>query len=112
MRIWDIEPHRLCRKHLLGEHRELHALYSILLHNKKGYRSHPETMRWVGKLPALYKRHEMLVVEMEKRGYNHLSPLQDTDGESSQKELLHTIVEQEKILQEKACDCLLTVIQK
>ncbi len=30
MRIWDIPPKLLCRNHLLGEHRELHAIWSIL----------------------------------------------------------------------------------
>jgi hypothetical protein len=33
MRIWDIEPRKLCRNHLLGEHRELHA---------RGYRHYSE----------------------------------------------------------------------
>ena len=28
MRIWDIEPERLCRKHLLAEHAELHGLWN------------------------------------------------------------------------------------
>jgi hypothetical protein len=108
MRIWDIDPKRLCRKHLLGEHRELHALYSILLHNKKGYRFHPETLRWVNKLPALFSRHELLVLEMQRRGYTHSSPLEESIGQTSQEELLHTLEEQEKILQEKNCDCLLS----
>jgi len=30
MRIWDIAPGKLCRNHFLGEHRELHAIWSIL----------------------------------------------------------------------------------
>jgi hypothetical protein len=107
MRIWDLPPSRLCRKHLLGEHRELHALYSILLHDKKGYRSHPETLRWVGKLPALELRHDHLVKEMLNRGYRHLSPLKKSAGQKDQTELLHTLEEQEKILTDKNCACLL-----
>lgn len=107
MRIWDIEPRRLCRKHLLGEHRELHAIYSILLLNKKGYSRHPETLRWVGKLPALKKRHDDLVSEMVNRGYRHNSDLIETSGQKSQEELINTIEEQEKILREKPCECLL-----
>lgn len=105
MRIWDLPPNILCRKHLLGEHRELHAIYSILLHNKKGYSNHPETLRWVGKLPALKLRHEELVREMINRGYEHASPLKDTDGDRTQAQLLHTLEEQEKILRDKHCDC-------
>lgn len=34
MRIWDLSPKRLCRNHLLGEHRELHAIWAG---GKKGY---------------------------------------------------------------------------
>ncbi len=105
MRVWDLAPSRLCRKHLLGEHRELHALYTILSLGKKGYRSHPETLRWVGKLPALKKRHEELTAEMKNRGYNHHSPLLDATGDENQTELLHTIDEQEQILREKGCEC-------
>ncbi|MDD3940683.1 MAG: pyrimidine dimer DNA glycosylase/endonuclease V, partial [Candidatus Pacebacteria bacterium] len=29
MRVWDIHPKDLCRKHLLAEHRELHGLWNI-----------------------------------------------------------------------------------
>ena len=75
MRIWDISPSRLCRNHLLGEHRELHAVWNVLTKKKKGYSHHPETLRWKGKLKALYARHERLVKEMKRRGYNHVSPL-------------------------------------
>ena len=75
MRIWDLEPACLCRSHLLGEHRELHAVWAILTQDKRGYRHHPETRRWEGKLAALYRRHEALVAEMTRRGYRHASPL-------------------------------------
>ena len=105
MRIWDVPPSKLCRKHLLGEHRELHALYNILLHNKKGYRSHPETLRWVGKLPALKKRHQLIVEEMNNRSYNHYSDLKESTGLKTQDELIATVAEQEQILKEKPCDC-------
>lgn len=64
MRIWDIPNEKLCKKHLLGEHRELHALWSILINNKKGYTNHPETLRWTGKLISLYFRHEQQIKEM------------------------------------------------
>ena len=48
MRIWDINPGYLNRQSLLGEHRELHGIVSIILNIKKGYSKHPETIRWVG----------------------------------------------------------------
>lgn len=107
MRIWDIAPSHLCRAHLLGEHRELHALWTILTENKKGYSKHPETLRWIGKLHALYNRHELLVLEMEKRGYNHYSPLNKklATGVAEQKDYLHTPDQQKEILKNKKCGC-------
>ena len=76
MRIWDIPPSKLCTKHLLGEHRELHAIWNILIQNKSGYSRHPETLRWKGKLAALYQRHEELVNEMISRNYIHKTELE------------------------------------
>ncbi len=107
MRIWDIPPEKLCRNHLLGEHRELHALWSIILKNKKGYSKHPETLRWKGKLKALYLRHEEQVKEMKKRGYNHNSPLDKNlaTGKSTQDVLIDSIETQKKLLKNKKCSC-------
>ena len=109
MRIWDISPNYLCRNHLLAEHRELHAIWSIITKNKKGYFNHPETKRWKGKLKALYLRHKALVREMEKRGYNHYSNLDIklATGKSQQKDYVNSIEEQIKILKNKNCDCIL-----
>lgn len=75
MRVWDINPGYLARQQLLGEHRELHGLASILIHGKKGYSQHPETVRWVGRLPALAMRHRQLSCEMALRGYQDKTPL-------------------------------------
>ena len=52
MRIWDVSPKKLCRHHLLGEHRELHAIWSVLVNGKMGYARHPETLRWRGPTPG------------------------------------------------------------
>jgi hypothetical protein len=107
MRIWDIEPNILCRQHLLGEHRELHAIWSIITNNKKGYSCHPEILRWRGKLKALYLRHEKLVIEMKKRKYNHNSPLDKkiASGSDKQNVYIDSIEEQIKILKNKKCRC-------
>ena len=109
MRVWDINPNNLCRKHLLGEHRELHGLWNILTKHggMGGYSSHPETKRWVGKEKALYDRHQALVVEMLKRGYNHKSPLNEklATGEAEQNTFINTIAEQKDILSKKLCEC-------
>lgn len=72
MRMWMIPPEELCRKHLLGEHREIHTLYGSLIRGKSifGYLENgllePQNMN---------QRHDDLVIEMKRRGYNHQSPL-------------------------------------
>ncbi|MCS7184865.1 MAG: pyrimidine dimer DNA glycosylase/endonuclease V [bacterium] len=107
MRIWDVEPSKLCRKHLLGEHRELHAIWSILTNNKKGYSKHPEVLRWKNKLKALYLRHRLIVKEMKKRGYKHKSDLNKklATGKKIQDEFWQSVDEQIKILKSKKCSC-------
>jgi len=107
MRIWDISPSKLCKNHLLGEHREIHAMWVVITQNKKGYSKHPETIRWKGKLKAMYLRHEELVKEMNSRGYNHHSPLdmQKATGSSVQDVFVDTPARQIQIIKEKNCDC-------
>lgn len=85
----------------------MHALWSIITKNKKAYSNHPETLRWKGKLHALYLRHENLVGEMQKRGYNHHSPLEPTlaTGEHRQDTLVTSIDEQKNALRKKGCKC-------
>jgi hypothetical protein len=107
LRIWDLEPERLCRQHLLGEHRELHGLWVILTQDKKGFARHPETARWRGKLKALYQRHEGLVAEMGRRGYRHQTPLprEEAVGLAEQSEYKDTPAEQVRLLRAKGCGC-------
>ena len=107
MRIWDIPPEKLCRQHLLGEHSELHALWSILTKGKKGFSNHPETMRWKGKLKALYNRHGKQVEEMQKRGYQHNSPLDKklATGQNIQIEFVDPVEKQIELLKKKKCGC-------
>jgi len=107
MRIWDLLPELLCRQHLLGEHRELHALWVILTKDKKGFARHPETARWRGKLAALYQRHELLVAEMGRRGYRHRTPLprEEAVGLAEQSEYKDTPAEQVRLLRAKGCGC-------
>lgn len=111
MRVWDIHPKYLCRKHLLAEHRELHGLWNILTKHRGrgGYSRHPETLRWVGKEKALYERHEALVREFTKRLYQHHTPLDKrlAHGESKQKIFINTVAEQKIILRNKPCECFI-----
>lgn len=80
MRIWDINPGYLNRQSLLGEHRELHGIVSIIHNNKKGYSRHPETIRWIGYGWALRQRHRLLAAEMHLRGYSDKSPVSTRSG--------------------------------
>ena len=86
MRIWSLPCRELDSQHLLGEHRELHGLWSILAReaeqrrtgtrNRIGYANHPETARWRGRMGAVYLRHEEEVEEMLRRGFTgHQTPL-------------------------------------
>jgi hypothetical protein len=109
MRVWDVPPGRLCRNHLLGEHAELHAIWSVLTQGKSGYANHPETQRWKGKLKALYTRHERIAAEIARRGYKHKSPLEAelAVGDESQDEYVDPPDEQMRMLAGKGCGCCL-----
>lgn len=75
MRIWDVHPGYLNRQSLLGEHRELHGIVSIVANGKKGYANHPETVRWAAHGWAIRQRHRLLVAEMSLRGFTDRSPV-------------------------------------
>lgn len=109
MRIWDVDPACLCDQHLLGEHRELHAIWSILTTGKRGYGRHPETLRWRGRLAALYRRHDEQVAEMGRRDFRHLSPLdlRLATGAAEQVEFVDSVEVQRARLGKHPCACLL-----
>ena len=107
MRIWDVPPEKLCRNHLLGEHSELHGIWTILTQDRHGYAHHPEVLRWKGKLKALYRKHEEIVEEMLARGYQHNSPIDPelATGDAQQDTFVDPPEEQIRILHEKSCNC-------
>jgi hypothetical protein len=107
MRIWDLPPKILCRQHLLAEHRELHAIWSILTKNKKGYSRHPETLRWQGKLKALYERHQAEVTEFKRRSYQHHTPLDKKLAKGQNKQCVFLAAKKQQIyfLRRKKCLC-------
>lgn len=116
MRIWDISVSRLCKAHLIAEHNELHIIWKTLITGRKAWANHPETKRWIGKLKALYNRHEEQVEEMINRGGNHKSLLDKNliSGLDYQDEFINTIDEQYVILLEKSkelkkCRCNETI---
>lgn len=77
MRMWGINPKLLCRKHLLGEHNEIHK------HRHNFVKQHRITKRISPVVQIepenMKKRHDELVLEMINRNYNHHSPYEQPD---------------------------------
>lgn len=73
MRMWMVDPTIMCRKHLLGEHVELHMMAAHLVLGRKvdGFVAHNCVQP-----SSIGSRHEELAAEMTRRGYKHASPLQ------------------------------------
>jgi len=65
----------LDNKRLLGEHVEIHTIYSVIVNGYEGYSKHPEVLRWRDHLGALWRRHATVAAEMQMRGMRHKSPL-------------------------------------
>jgi hypothetical protein len=78
VRIWCVPVTELDRQHLLGEHAELHCIVGALLGKYKAYQNHPESLRFKDRLDELYFRHNEQVLEMQKRGYRHYTPLPES----------------------------------
>lgn len=72
MRMWLVDPQKMCRKHLLGEHVELHMLAGCL---NKGKNISGFIENSFVDPTLLLPRHDELVREMQRRGYNHCSPV-------------------------------------
>ena len=74
MRLWMVNPKVMCRQHLLGEHVEIHMFIGTINLQKKvnGYLE-----KGLLEIHNLYHRHEELVKEMKRRGYNHRSDLDE-----------------------------------
>jgi len=75
--MWMIDPKYLCRKHLLGEHNEIHKhrhmfvkKYSINNRINPIVQIEPKNMK---------SKHDVLVFEMLARGYKHKSPYEQPD---------------------------------
>lgn len=72
MRMWMTPPETMCRKHLLGEHVELHMFVGTI---NKGLSVEGFLTKNLLEPSSLTKRHGELVDEMTRRGYNHKSHL-------------------------------------
>lgn len=99
MRMWLVNPRVMCRKHLLGEHVEMHMFVGHITLGRKLGRYASEGLVDSRKIQA---RHDALVKEMQSRGYDHKSPMKYTDR------LDEGRVNKEKSLQEilrRCTDC-------
>ena len=72
MRMWMVDPKKLCRKHLLGEHVECHMFVGTILKEISLLEYKEKGLMEVHNLKDRYKK---LSEEMISRGYNHNSPL-------------------------------------
>lgn len=73
MRMWMIDPKLLCRKHLLGEHGELHKFIPSF-HKQYSVDNRVSPVVQI-ELSSYEERHEEIAEEMLRRGMNHKSPL-------------------------------------
>ena len=72
MRMWMIDPSLLCRRHLLGEHGEIHKhRHNFVKHHSVSGRVSPIVLI---EPASMQSRHDELAAEMVRRGYNHASP--------------------------------------
>jgi len=77
MRMWNVPVELLCRKHLLGEHLEMHMFIGSI---KKGTSLKGYIDNGLVELRNISSRHDELSTEMIRRGYNHKSPIEVLDG--------------------------------
>lgn len=68
MRMWNVDPKLLCRRHLLGEHLETHYFIGTIQKGKsiKGYIDNG-----LVEVHNILRRHDELAEEMKRRGYKH-----------------------------------------
>lgn len=72
MRMWNVKPELLCRKHLVGEHGEMHMFKGAI---EKGKSIEGFLTKGFVNIGQIKKRHDELAKEMLRREYNHLSPM-------------------------------------
>ena len=72
--MWMVDPTIMCRRHLLGEHGEIHK------HRHNFVKGHSIAGR-MGQIDPkrMGERHDELAIEMLRRGYKHESPYVQPD---------------------------------
>lgn len=104
MRMWLCDPGILCRRHLLGEHVEMHMFLGSI---KKGIGMVGYIRNDLVEPALIINRHERLKNEMLIRGYCHNSPM-EVDEHFLLLDLLPSDILNHKIDREKALAQLLT----
>lgn len=90
MRMWMVDPKLMCRKHLLGEHVELHMIVGAINKGKslEGFlvdnMLEPVSIEW---------RHSELANEMARRGYKHKSLLPAQELLVKPQELMGAVID-------------------
>ena len=76
VRMWGLDENFMCRKHLLGEHVEMHMIVGSIARGRsvEGY-----TSTGLLRTQDIKERHDYIADAMTKRGYNHASPLEYVD---------------------------------
>jgi len=101
--MWMVDPAIMCRKHLLGEHVELHMLIGTI---KKGVSIRGYVEKGLVEPFHIHLRHSQLVEEMEKRGYKHLSMIENpVDLIKLGSKELNAVVDREESLKELLRRC-------
>jgi gluconate kinase len=103
MRMWMVDVKRMCRKHLLGEHVELHMLVGHLK-RKKGISGFIKNNCMEPR--SIFSRHQEIVEEMSSRGYLHRSLL------ANQEEILDYLSWEEKDAQVDIASSLAELVRR
>ena len=79
MRMWNVDPTMLCTQHLLGEHLEMHMFRGTIVRGRSidGF-----IRNGLVETGRIVERHDVLAMEMARRGMNHKSPLEQFDVEA------------------------------
>ena len=112
MRMWiGVSPSEMCRKHLLGEHVELHMMVGSIRKGKSLAGFFRNRLIFPESIEA---RHDLISEEMINRGYQHRSVLPDYDYSNlsypwpSRKDFKSNRIE----LATRCADCLIKMFLK
>jgi len=108
MRMWRVAPNLMCRKHLLGEHCEMHMFLGAI---RKGIKLRGYIDNGLVQVHSIVGRHDELAIEMVKRKYSHISPMSEEDEQILWREGVVDIAKSQQELARRCEECykLLTI---